>query len=91
MPDCGKLLERAKNNPNGMRFAEACQLAECYGFVLTQQRGSHRMFSRPDYPRLINVQDDNGMAKGYQVRQLLRIVEELSSLNSSDDEEPIDV
>jgi hypothetical protein len=71
-----------------MRFTEACQLAECYGFRLTRQRGSHHLFSRPGFLKLVNLQDDNGGAKGYQVRQLLRLIEEVSEVNAADDEEP---
>jgi len=39
--------------------------------VLARQRGSHHIFRRPGSPRLLNLQDVRGMAKPYQVRQLL--------------------
>jgi len=31
---CGDLLARARANPASLRFAEACTLAECHGWVL---------------------------------------------------------
>jgi hypothetical protein len=56
--------------------------------VSTRQRGSHHLFSRPGFLKLVNLQDDNGSAKSYQIRQLLRMIEEISELNAADDEEP---
>ena len=37
--------------------------------------GSHHVFVHPDIPELVNLQDVNGEAKPYQIRQLLRLVE----------------
>jgi len=37
--------------------------------------GSHHILSRPDVPKLVNLQNVGGKAKGYQVRQLLKLVE----------------
>ena len=51
-------------------------LAEAFGFTLTRTRGSHRVLKRAGLFDYLNVQPDkNGMAKAYQVRQLLDIVE----------------
>jgi len=71
MTNCDKLLRQAQTAPNSLRFDEVCQLAECNGFTLARQRGSHRMYKRPGEFGLMNFQDDNGKAKGYQVKQLL--------------------
>jgi predicted RNA binding protein YcfA (HicA-like mRNA interferase family) len=38
-------------------------------------RGSHHVFSHPDIPELINIQEVDGQAKPYQVRQFLKLVE----------------
>jgi hypothetical protein len=81
MANCDKLLQKAKNNPAGLRFAEACNLAECYGFQLSRRRGgSHHIYKYPGVMALINLQEDrNGKAKEYQVRQILDIIEELKT------------
>ncbi len=77
MDKCRLLLERARQNPEGLRFVELCQLAECFGWECARERGSHRLYKRPGSMRLMNFQDFNGAAKGYQVRQLLTAIEEL--------------
>ena len=75
MPKCDKLLERARNSPADLRFTEVCQLAECYGFVLDRQGGSHRIYKRPRWPHVMNFQNWKGKAKPYQVRQLLNAID----------------
>ena len=37
--------------------------------------GSHRIYSHPAIPELINLQELNGQAKPYQIRQALRLIE----------------
>jgi hypothetical protein len=37
--------------------------------------GSHHIFSHPDIPELLNLQEIDGQAKPYQIRQLLKLVE----------------
>jgi hypothetical protein len=74
---CEELLRRAKANPAGLRFVEICRLAECFGFVFARQRGSHVLHTRFGRLRPLNFQADNGMAKAYQVRQLLMAISDL--------------
>ena len=70
-----KLLTKALSSPAGLRFDEATRLAEAFGFSQIRARGSHHIFSRQEIPELVNLQEVHGMAKAYQVRQLLRLVE----------------
>lgn len=42
---------------------------------MVRTSGSHHIFSHPDVPELLNLQEVAGEAKPYQVRQLLRLVE----------------
>jgi predicted RNA binding protein YcfA (HicA-like mRNA interferase family) len=78
MANCQKLLQKAQNGPAGLRFVEACDLAECYGFQLERVKGSHHIFSHPELRRNVNLQpDENGKAKKYQVKQILDAIEEL--------------
>jgi hypothetical protein len=46
--------------------------------VLARRRGSHRIFRRPGTPRLLNLQDVRGMAKPYQVRQVLAAIDDMA-------------
>jgi hypothetical protein len=77
MASCAKLLEAARNNPAGLRFAELCKLAECHGWRFSRQRGSHRSYVRDGTPRPLTFQDYRGAAKAYQVRQLLDAIDVL--------------
>ncbi len=76
MPTCEQLLELARSNPRGVRFVELCSLAECHGWQLARQSGSHHIYKRKGQMRLMDFQPGaNGMAKPYQVRQLLRDID----------------
>ncbi len=46
-----------------------------FGFELDRVRGSHHIFRHTSVSEMLNLQDVNGEAKPYQIRQLLRIVE----------------
>ena len=50
-------------------------LVKAFGFDLARVQGSHHIFSRPDIPELVNIQNVNGQAKPYQIRQFLKLVE----------------
>lgn len=73
-----KLLNKARNNPQGLKFEEICSLAEHWGWVLDRIKGSHHIYTRTDGPGFLDFQPGcNGTAKPYQVRQLLNAIEEL--------------
>lgn len=71
-----KLLAKALNAPQNVRFSELCALAEAFGYKLDRVRGSHHIFAHERASRPLNIQNVKGKAKPYQVRQLLRDVEE---------------
>lgn len=77
MSKCEALLAKARNNPSGLRFAELCALAECFGWTLDRTRGSHCVYKRVGIMQAMNFQNFNGTAKPYQVNQLLRAIESL--------------
>jgi predicted RNA binding protein YcfA (HicA-like mRNA interferase family) len=70
-----KLLEKALTKPNNMRFSEMVNLAEAFGFRLSRVNGSHHIFTHPQVPELVNIQEVKGQAKPYQIRQFLQLVE----------------
>ena len=74
---CEDLLARARGFPSGLRFSELCRLAECFGWELVRQKGSHVIYKRRGTMQLMNFQNDSGRAKPYQVRQLLAAIYEL--------------
>jgi predicted RNA binding protein YcfA (HicA-like mRNA interferase family) len=74
-----ELLSRARGNPAGLRFLEACALAEAFGWTLARSAsGSHRIYKRPGTMALIVLQEGaGGKAKAYQVRQIIRLIDQL--------------
>ncbi|NLJ50143.1 MAG: type II toxin-antitoxin system HicA family toxin [Candidatus Atribacteria bacterium] len=70
-----KLLQKAISNPENIRFTEVICLAEAFGFKLSRVKGSHHIFIHYQIKELLNFQNVSGMAKPYQVKQLLKIVE----------------
>lgn len=69
------MLEKALSSPANLRFEEACALARAFGFNLTRVKGSHHIFAHRNIRELVNLQDVQGKAKPYQVRQLLALAE----------------
>ncbi|MGB3419224.1 MAG: type II toxin-antitoxin system HicA family toxin [Dolichospermum sp.] len=53
-------------------------LVEAFGFSLSRINGSHHIFTHPTIPELINLQNRNGKAIPYQIRQLLTLIEKYS-------------
>ena len=73
-----EILQRLRANPKGVHFAELAAICDRF-FGEPRQRGSsHRVYRMPwpGDPR-VNIQNDRGMAKPYQVRQVIRAIERL--------------
>ncbi len=69
------LLRLSRGALHNVRFAEMIDLVEGFGFHLTRVHGSHHIITHPDIPEPINLQEVEGEAKPYQIRQFLRLVE----------------
>ena len=63
------------NNPNNVRFLEVRSLVEVFGFKLSRISGGHHIFTHPEMREIVNLQNVNGQAKSYQVKQFLKLVE----------------
>lgn len=70
-----RILNKALAGSRNIRFGEIVRLAEAFGFRLARVSGSHHIFIHPQIPELLNLQSVQGVAKPYQVAQLLRLVE----------------
>lgn len=86
MGKCDKLLEKAKNAPNNLRFEDLCKLAECHGWEASRHnRSSHRIYFNPNFPdrdgATMNFQNRNGKAKPTQITQLLDAIAQLGESN----------
>jgi len=74
-----KLLTKMRQAPTGVRFVDAIKVAEHYFGAARQKGSSHMVFKMPwvGDPR-VNLQNDHGKAKAYQVRQLLDAIDRLT-------------
>jgi predicted RNA binding protein YcfA (HicA-like mRNA interferase family) len=71
-----KLLARiTRGDVQNVAYEDFCRLVESFGFTNVRTSGSHRIYVHPAIPELVNLQDVDGQAKPYQIRQLLRLVE----------------
>jgi hypothetical protein len=71
-----KLIASICNNPKGVRFADACSVAEMLGFTAkAKSGGSHFAFARPGEIQLLNFQKrTGGVIKPYQAKQLISMI-----------------
>jgi hypothetical protein len=77
--DLEKIVNQMRENPKDVLFPDLCKVCDCY-FGEPRTKGSHRIYKTPwqGDPR-INIQDDKGKAKPYQVRQVLSAINKLIS------------
>ncbi len=75
MADRKEIYHKLQDNPKNVRFGELCRAAELFGFEFKGGKGSHRIFVKKGVREMLNLQDVDGWAKPYQVRQLLKIIE----------------
>jgi hypothetical protein len=67
-----------RKNPKGIKFSDLCKVCNHYFGGPRQSSSSHMIYKTPwqGDPR-VNIQNDKGMAKAYQVRQVLKAVDRL--------------
>ena len=72
------ILAQMRKNPKGIRFNDLCRVCNFYFGKPRQGGSSHRVYKIPwqGDPR-VNIQNDRGKAKAYQVKQVLRAIEKL--------------
>jgi len=70
-----KLLKAILAGSRNVRFDDMVALVRGFGFDLSRVNGSHHIFVHPDVEELINLQNVQGKAKRYQIRQFLKLVE----------------
>jgi hypothetical protein len=73
-----KIFEQMMCEPANIRFADLKKVCEAYFGKPRNSGGSHLIFKTPwqGDPR-INIQNDKGKAKAYQVKQVLLAIERL--------------
>jgi len=81
MSKIDNILTQMRSNAKGVRFTDLCRVCDHFFGEARQGGTSHRIYRTPwqGDPR-VNIQNSKGMAKAYQVRQILK------AIKRSDDE-----
>jgi hypothetical protein len=76
--DIAKILSQMQASPTSVRFADLAKVCEHFFGPPRQSGSSHAVFKTPwpGDPR-VNIQNDKGKAKAYQVRQVLEAISKL--------------
>ena len=79
MDSTDNVVKQLERNPNNVRFADLCKICEYY-FGEARQKSGHHIYKTPwqGDPR-INIQNDNGKGKAYQVRQVAKAIKRLEA------------
>ncbi len=80
MPKIPDILTAMRRNPKGIAYNDLCRVCDHYFGEARQSGSSHRIYKTPwqGDPR-VNIQNDKGMAKAYQVKQVLKAIERLEA------------
>jgi hypothetical protein len=86
--EIGKIVDRMRNNPAQVRFADLYKVCVAYFGEPRQSGSSHAVFKTPwpGDPR-VNIQNAKGRAKPYQVRQVLLALERMQEKERTDGSE----
>lgn len=64
------------NADNNIKFNDFRNLIVNLGFEFIRQNGSHVQYFHSEHNIFMNIQNDGSKAKGYEVRQLRKIIKE---------------
>jgi len=80
MANIEDIIEQMRQNPKGIKFQDLCRVCDHFFGEARQQSTSHRIYKTPwkGDPR-INIQNDKGKSKAYQVKQVLLALERLQA------------
>jgi len=72
------VIVQMHQSPKNVRFKDLCMVCDYYFGKARQSGSSHRIYKTPwpGDPR-VNIQNNKGKAKAYQVKQVLMAVERL--------------
>ena len=78
--DLEKILEQMRNAPANVRFADLQKVCEAYFGNPRRSASSHAVYKTPwpGDPR-VNIQNEKGKAKVYQVKQVLQAIQNLGT------------
>lgn len=76
-----RILESMRQNPRNVSFSDLALVCDAFFGEPRQKGSSHRVYRMPweGDPR-VNIQNDHGKAKPYQVHQVLKAVNKLKEM-----------
>jgi hypothetical protein len=79
-----KIVKQMQKNPRDVSYSDLCKVCKHYFGEPRQESSSHCIYKTPwqGDPR-INIQNDKGKAKAYQVRQVLQAIDKLEVQNGN--------
>lgn len=85
MASIADIVEKMRENPKSIRFADLRKVCDSYFGEPRQSGSSHCVYKMPwqGDPR-VNIQNSKGKAKAYQVKQVLKAIDKLESDNESE-------
>lgn len=75
MSNVKKLIEKMKQQPNGIRPEEVEKVLGAYGYVPVRQKGSHKHYLNRETGNLITIKQESLLKKAYVV-DVLNIIGE---------------
>lgn len=86
MPRIEDLVQQMRKNPKDIPFKDLCGICDFYFGKPRRSSTSHRIYKTPwpADPR-VNIQNEKGMAKAYQVKQVLRAIELMEFSRDTDE------
>ena len=63
------------NNQKNVKYNDFAVILEAFKFYRTKGEGSHGIYKNDAVKEIINIQNVNGEAKPYQIRQFFSLIE----------------
>ena len=70
-----KMFAKIVNRQKNVKINDFESVVEAFGFFRARGEGSHGIYIKANIAEFINLQNVNGKAKPYQIKQFLAIVE----------------
>jgi len=78
--DADKIIKQLERSPSNVRFTDLCRICDYYFGEARQKGTSHRVYKTlwRDDP-MLNIQEEDGKGKAYQVRQVIKAIKRLEA------------
>ena len=74
MPNVGKIIDKMKRQPNGIKPTEVEKVLAAYGYKLRNQEGSHKQYKNSETGDMITIPEKNPVKAVYIKDIIKRII-----------------